>query len=52
MQIIEKTVGQVINGLAREIPDNIAVKYTTRDYCRTVLWHHVLSEWSMHPVQK
>lgn len=35
MQIIEKTVGQVINGLAREIPDNIAVKYTTRDYCRT-----------------
>ncbi len=35
MQIIEKTLGEVINGLARDIPDNIAVKYTTHDYKRT-----------------
>lgn len=35
MQTIEKTLGQVINGLAHDIPDNTAVKYTTRDYCRT-----------------
>ena len=35
MQTIEKTLGQIINELARDIPDKIAVKYTTRDYCRT-----------------
>ena len=35
MQTIEKTLGQMINELARDIPDKTAVKYTTRDYCRT-----------------
>ncbi len=35
MQTIEKTLGQIINELARDIPDKTAVKYTTRDYCRT-----------------
>ena len=35
MQTIEKTLGQIINELARDIPDKTAIKYTTRDYCRT-----------------
>ena len=35
MQIIEKTLGQIINGLARDIPERTAVEYTTRDYRRT-----------------
>ena len=30
MQTIEKTLGQIINGLARDIPDRTAVEYTTR----------------------
>ena len=35
MQIIEKTLGQIINGLARDIPERTAVEYTTRNYHRT-----------------
>lgn len=35
METINKTLGDVIRGLARDIPDNQAVKYTTRDYART-----------------
>ena len=35
MQTIEKTLGQIINGLARDIPDRTAVEYTTRNYRRT-----------------
>lgn len=35
MEMIEKTLGQVINGLAKDYPNNTAVKYTTRDYSRT-----------------
>lgn len=35
MQTIEKTLGEVIKGLARDIPDKLAVKYTNRDYTRT-----------------
>lgn len=35
MQTIEKTLGQIINGLAHDIPDRTAVEYTTRKYKRT-----------------
>lgn len=35
MEMIEKTLGQVIKDLAKKYPDNTAVKYATRDYCRT-----------------
>lgn len=35
MEMITKTLGQVINGLAKEMPDREAVKYSTRDYRRT-----------------
>ena len=35
MQTSEKTLGQIINGLARDIPDRTAVEYTTRNYRRT-----------------
>ncbi len=35
MEMIEKTLGQIINGLAQQYPDREAVKYHTRDYCRT-----------------
>ncbi len=35
MQMIDRTLGQVIEGLAKELPDNTAIKYTTRDYKRT-----------------
>ena len=35
MQIIEKTLGQIINGLARDIPERTSVEYTTRSYRST-----------------
>ena len=35
MQTIEKTLGQIINGLARDIPERTAIEYTTRKYTRT-----------------
>ncbi|MEG1529354.1 MAG: AMP-binding protein [Clostridia bacterium] len=35
MEIIDKTLGEVIKNLARDIPNNMAVKYTNRDYSRT-----------------
>lgn len=35
MQMIDKTLGDVIRGLAIDMPQGEAVKYTTRDYRRT-----------------
>ena len=35
MQTSEKTLGQIINGLAKDMPDATAVEYTTREYRRT-----------------
>ena len=35
MQTSEQTLGQIINGLACDMPDAIAVEYTTRNYKRT-----------------
>ena len=35
MQTSEKTLGQIINGLACDMPHAIAVEYTTRNYKRT-----------------
>ena len=35
MQTSEKTLGQIISGLAHDMPDATAVEYTTRNYKRT-----------------
>ncbi len=35
MEMITKTLGDVIRGLAHDIPDHTAVKYTTRDFERS-----------------
>lgn len=35
MEMIQKTLGDVIRGLAKDYPDRQAIKYTTRDFERT-----------------
>ncbi|MDE6967958.1 MAG: AMP-binding protein [Clostridia bacterium] len=35
MEMIEKTLGGVLDGLAANYPDSVAIKYTTRDYQKT-----------------
>lgn len=35
MKIINDTLGEILHGLARSMPDREAVKYSTRDYRRT-----------------
>ena len=35
MKIINDTLGGILHGLAKTMPDRVAVKYSTRDYCRT-----------------
>ncbi len=32
MEMIEKTLGDMLDGLAANYPDSVAIKYTTRDY--------------------
>lgn len=35
MKIINDTLGGILHGLAKTMPERVAVKYSTRDYCRT-----------------
>lgn len=35
MEMIEKTLGGMLDGLAANYPDSVAIKYTTRDYQKT-----------------
>lgn len=37
MEMIEKTLGGMLDGLAKEYPDCMAIKYTTREYQKTWL---------------
>ena len=35
MEMIEKTLGGMLDGLATNYPNSVAIKYTTRDYQKT-----------------
>lgn len=42
MEFIENTLGEIIDQLAIDYPNKTAIKYTTRDYCKT--WQEFASD--------